>query len=32
MGEDEWLFGEMEDRETVVDFVKAHVSADGQTK
>lgn len=29
MGEDEGLFGEMEEREAVVNFVQAHVSADG---
>lgn len=28
VGEDEGLFGEMEERETVIDFLKAHVSAD----
>lgn len=27
VGEEEGLFGEMEEREPVVDFVKAHVSA-----
>lgn len=30
VGEDEGLFGEMEERETVIDFLKAHVSADGK--